>query len=224
MAAMIAAGAAATGPLSVDVISDVVCPWCYVGKRRLEAALELAPELHVLVQWKPFRLDPTIPREGIGRRDYLEHKFGSVEAVQPMHDQLAALGASVGIDFRFDRIARSPNTVDAHRLIRWAAAEGVQDETVERLFLGYFTEGRDIGDPAVLAQVGGDAGLGQEVVDRLRSTDDRAEVAAEIENAYRIGVSGVPCYIVERRYAIVGAQEPPILAQALSEIAAGQMN
>jgi len=217
---MTSGGIARTDPLSVDIISDVVCPWCYLGKRRLEAALELASERDVTVQWKPFRLDPTIPREGIGRRDYLERKFGSVEAVRPMHDQLAALGAAVGIDFRFDRITRSPNTVDAHRLIRWAAAEGVQDEAVERLFLAYFTEGLDIGHPAVLAQLGSDVGLGREVADRLSSAEDRAEVEGEIETAYRIGVSGVPCYIVDRRYAIVGAQEPPVLAGVLAEIAA----
>jgi predicted DsbA family dithiol-disulfide isomerase len=224
MAAMTSGGAVPTGPLSVDVVSDVVCPWCYLGKRRLEAALQLAPELDITVHWKPFRLDPTIPREGIERRNYLERKFGSVEAVQPMHDQLAGLGAAAGIEFRFDRITRSPNTVDAHRLIRWSEAEGAHQETVERLFLAYFTEGQDIGDPAVLARIAGDAGLRGEVVDRLRSAEDRAEVEGEIETAYRIGVSGVPCYIVERRYAIMGAQEPPILVQALSEIAAARTN
>lgn len=214
------AGATIARRMPIDVVSDVVCPWCYLGKRRLDEALELTPELNVAVNWKPFRLDPTIPPEGISRQAYLERKFGSVEANQPMYDDLVGLGRMEDIDFRFDRITRSPNTVDAHRLIRWAAEEDAQAPVVERLFFAYFTEGLDIGDHGVLATVADDAGLEADIASRLASDEDRAAVEAEIENAYKIGVTGVPCYIIDSRYAVMGAQESGTLAQALAEIAA----
>jgi predicted DsbA family dithiol-disulfide isomerase len=210
-------------PLSIDVVSDVVCPWCYLGKRRLESALTQTPEIDVTIRWKPFRLDATIPPEGIPRRVYLERKFGSVEGIQPMHDRLAEFGKAEGIDFRFDRIERSPNTVAAHRLVRWAEHDGAADAVVEALFRAYFTEGRDIGDADVLADVAATAGLDPDrVKERLASGEDQAEVEAEVVSAYRIGVTGVPCFIVDRRYAIIGAQEASTLAGALTDIAAAR--
>jgi predicted DsbA family dithiol-disulfide isomerase len=213
-------GLATPVALEIDVISDVVCPWCYLGKRRLDQALELTPELQASVRWKPFRLDPTIPPEGIPRSRYLEEKFGSLESVAPMHDQLADLGRIEGIDFHFDRITRSPNTVDAHRLVRWAEAENAQSQIVERLFMAYFTEGRDIGDPEVLVEAADDVGLDPtRIAEQLASDMDRATVEADIENAYQIGVTGVPCFIVAGQYAIMGAQEPGVLAEAFAQIA-----
>ncbi len=205
-------------PVTIDVISDVVCPWCYLGKRRLARAVGLLPEIPVVVRWRPFRLDPTIPPEGVARADYLTAKFGSLEALDESHRQLSARGQEEGIAYNFDRITRSPNTMDAHRLVRWAAAEGVQDDMVERLFAAYFSEGLDVGDPAVLADLAADVGLdGGAVAARLAGEEDREMIAAEIENAYRIGVSGVPCYIIDRRLAVTGAHPAEVLVQAIEQ-------
>jgi predicted DsbA family dithiol-disulfide isomerase len=137
--------------LTIDVVSDVVCPWCYLGKRRLEQALALMPDRDTTVRWRPFRLDPTIPPEGIDREDYLTRKFGSLEAVADSHQRLTEIGQAEGITYRFDAITRAPNTVNAHRLARWASAENRQDAMVERLFAAYFSEGLDVGDNAVVA-------------------------------------------------------------------------
>lgn len=207
------------GPsVQVDVVSDVVCPWCYIGKRRLARVAELLPEVSLAVRWRPFRLDPTIPQGGIAREEYLSRKFGSVEAVMPMHQRLAEMGAAEAIDFRFDRITRSPNTIDAHRVIRWADAAGSEDDIVERLFHAYFTEGRDVGDQAVLAEIGSAAGLNaDDVASRLASDEDRADVEAEVNEAYRIGVTGVPCFIVDQTYAVIGAHPGEIIADAIRQ-------
>ncbi len=205
-------------PVTVDVISDVVCPWCYLGKRRLALAIDLVPEIQVVVRWRPFRLDPTIPPEGVARDDYLTAKFGSVEAIGESHRQLSERGRAEGIIYNFDRITRSPNTVDAHRLVRWSAAEGVQDDMVERLFAAYFSEGLDVGDAGVLADLAADVGLdGATIAARLAGDEDRELVVAEIENAYRIGVSGVPCFIIDRRVAVTGAHPAEVLVQAFEK-------
>ncbi len=208
-------------PVTVDVISDVVCPWCYLGKRRLARAVGLLPEIQVIVRWRPFRLDPTIPPEGVAREDYLTAKFGSIEAVAESHRQLTERGRAEGIDYHFDRITRSPNTVDAHRLVHWAAAEGVQDDMVERLFTAYFSEGLDVGDPAVLADLAADVGFDSATIAaRLAGDEDRELIVAEIENAYRVGVSGVPCFIVDRRLAVTGAHPADVLVQAIEQAVA----
>ena len=208
-------------PLSIDVVSDVVCPWCYLGKRRLERALELLPEPEVSVGWHPFRLDPTIPPEGMEREAYLLQKFGDVDGIIASHKYLTAMGLEEGVEYHFDRINRSPNTVDAHRLIRWASADGLQDAMVERLFAGYFRDGVDIGDTQVLADLARDVGVGNgDIADRLAGDEDRAAVAGEIDNAYRIGVTGVPCFIIDRRYAVMGAHPPQELADAIVKAAA----
>ncbi|MCP4382195.1 MAG: DsbA family oxidoreductase [Hyphomicrobiales bacterium] len=208
-------------PLAIHVISDVVCPWCYLGRNRLAAALAQNPEVDAIVDWKSFRLDPTIPMGGIPREQYLSNKFGSVEATRPMYDQLIELGTEEGIAFRFDRITRSPNTVDAHRLIRWSAKDGKQDAVVEGLFKAYFTEGLDVGERRVLLAVAEDAGLrSQSIATRLSSEEDIAVVEAEIEHAYHIGVSGVPCFILGGRYVVTGAQPARVLADAIRTVAA----
>ncbi|MGD9869365.1 MAG: DsbA family oxidoreductase, partial [Hyphomicrobiales bacterium] len=137
--------------LDIDVVSDVMCPWCYIGKRRLEHALALVPEIQADVRWRPFQLDPTIPAEGMNRQDYLDRKFGPGGAGK-IYKQIELAGEAEGIPFRFDRIARSPNTLDCHRLIRWAAHDGFQDAVVDRLFELFFLEGADIGDRAVLVE------------------------------------------------------------------------
>lgn len=149
-------------PLTIDIVSDVVCPWCYIGKRNLEAALQQLPDSNIEVRWHPYQLDPTIPPEGIARRVYLERKFGA--RVDEIYTRVAAAGRQAGLDFAFDRIERSPNTLDAHRLIRWSQSVGKQDAVVERLFRAFFIEGRDIGDRAVLVDAASEAGMEADVV------------------------------------------------------------
>jgi predicted DsbA family dithiol-disulfide isomerase len=205
-------------PVTIDVVSDVVCPWCYLGKRRLEKALTIASEVPTVVRWRPYRLDPTIPPEGIDRKDYIIRKFGSLEAIEPAHERLTAYGKVEGIDYHFERIERSANTIDAHRLIRWAAAAGRQEAMVERLFAAEFTEGKDVGSIPVLAALAGEVGLDAEAIARrLASDEDRAEVIAEVENATRIGVTGVPCFILDGRYAVMGAHPAESLAAAIRD-------
>jgi predicted DsbA family dithiol-disulfide isomerase len=212
--------ATALKPLVIDVVSDVVCPWCFVGKRRLEKAIAIAA-VPVAVRWHPFQLDPTIPPEGKDRRAYLEAKFGTAERIAELHQAIAAAGASEGIDFAFDRIAVSPNTLAAHRLIRWAAAEGKQEAIVDALFRAYFLEGRDIGDAEVLADIAAAAGMDRtRVAARFASDEDRAEVESEIRSAQSVGVTGVPTFILAGRYGVVGAQAPQVLAEAFAQVAA----
>lgn len=209
-------------PISIDIISDVVCPWCFLGMRRLEQALEMVPELEASIRWRPFQLDPTIPPEGRDRKQYMAAKFGSAERVAASHERLTELGRSADIAFDFDAIAVSPNTLDAHRVIDWAGEVGadVQSALVRELFSLYFERGANIGDPAVLAEAARAAGLDREVVaGRLANDTGRAKVTAEVEHAQRIGVTGVPCFIVNNRYAITGAQEAAVLADALRRIA-----
>jgi predicted DsbA family dithiol-disulfide isomerase len=199
--------------LTIDVVSDVVCPWCYLGERRLEAALaqESRP---VDVRWRPYQLDPTIPEEGLDMADYLERKFGRDGRLKSVHDQLARLGAEVGISFAFDKILRAPNTLDAHRLIRWARSSGAQREVVDRLFRAYFTEGRDVRDRAVLVDVTGARDLDAEIVEKLLSGGADA-VRREIAEAQAIGVTGVPFFIFAGRIGLPGAQDVPLLHRAM---------
>ncbi len=211
--------AAPREPVSVDVISDVVCPWCFIGKRRLEQAVALT-QTPLTIRWRPFQLDPTIPPEGKDRRAYLEQKFGSAERIEEIYERVAAAGAEVGIPFAFDRIKVSPNTLDAHRLIRWAAESGRQDAIVEALFRAYFFDGKDIGDRAMLADIAEAAGMDRtEINRRLASDDDRADVRADIVASQRIGVTGVPTYILASRYGLVGAQPAEELARAFAQVA-----
>jgi predicted DsbA family dithiol-disulfide isomerase len=210
----------ADAPLSVDVVSDVVCPWCYIGKRRLEHAASTAG-LPLVVRWRPFQLDPTIPPEGKDRDAYLTAKFGSKERIRALHSNVVSVGASEGIAFAFDRIRVSPNTLDAHRLVRWAGESGQQSEIVEALFRAYFLEGRDIGDHRELVLVAESCGLDAATIAAdLDSPRDRESVAAEIAEAQRIGVTGVPTFILDGRYGLVGAQPSAQLAAAMRDAAA----
>ena len=207
--------------VAIDVVSDVVCPWCYLGKRRLEKALTLVPEVNAVVRWHPFQLDATIPPEGMDRKEYLRRKFGDLGRIEAAHERLAEMGRREGIDYEFDKIERSANTIDAHRVIHWAGAEGVEDAMVERLFRAYFTEGLDIGDRTVLAHLAGEVGLeAAEIAARLASEEDVEAVRTAIEEAYRIGVTGVPCFIIDQRYAVIGAEAPETIAQAIRQAVA----
>jgi predicted DsbA family dithiol-disulfide isomerase len=207
--------------VSVDVVSDVACPWCFLGKRRLERAVALLPDLDVAIHWRPYRLDPSIPPEGMDRQHYIMRKFGSREALDAAHARLTELGRAEGINYRFDLITRSADTTNAHRLVRWANEAGLEDAMVERLFAAYFSEGHDIGDTAVLERLAGDVGLQPAAVAmRLASDEDRSVVAAEIDEAYRIGVSGVPTFIIDGRYGIVGAHPAETIAAGIRRVAA----
>jgi predicted DsbA family dithiol-disulfide isomerase len=203
--------------ISVDVVSDVVCPWCFIGKRRLEKAVAAMVETPVSVRWRPFQLDPTIPPSGVPRQEYLKRKFGA-ERISQIHQPVIAAGAMEGIDFRFDRIRRSPNTIDAHRLIRWAHSQGFEEPMVERLFQLYFLEGQDIGDEKILSGAASDIGLdGRAAADFLAANSARQEVLQEIESAGRFGVTGVPTFIIANRYAVIGAQDSRYIAGAIAK-------
>lgn len=195
--------------MHIDIISDVVCPWCFIGKRRLEKALALRSEIAAEITWRPFQLNPDMPEEGMARADYIAAKFGDSGHSRRIHQTITEAGASVGIDFALDRIKRSPNTRNAHRLIRFASARGSADAVVERLFRGYFLEGRDVGDIATLATIAAEAGIGSDEARAfLESNEERAEIIAEDRNARRLGINAVPCFIFAGQYAVSGAQEP----------------
>lgn len=207
----------------IDVVSDVVCPWCYLGKHRLERAVALVPEIDVAIHWRPYQLDPSVPPEGMAWSDYVTRKFGSLDALEEGHRRLTEYGREVGIAYNFGAVARSANTINAHRVVRWATEAGKQTAMVERLFAAYFSEGRDIGDQAVLASLAGEIGLDvADVAERLKGDDGRPEVEAEIAEAYQIGVTGVPTFILARRYGVVGAQSVETLAGAIRQTAAKQ--
>lgn len=207
--------------ISVDVVSDVMCPWCLIGKRRLEQALDrLDDDISVQVRWRPYQLDATLPAEGKDRKKYLEDKFGGPERAQQVYASIEDAGRAENIDFKFSDIAVSPNTLDAHRLIRWAQNEGedVQGRLVERLFQMFFLEGRNIGKHEVLIEAAGHAGMDTAIVQSLLPTDkDRAEVQEEISIAQQMGVTGVPCFIIDKKYAVMGAQAPETLVQAITD-------
>jgi predicted DsbA family dithiol-disulfide isomerase len=207
--------------MQIDVVSDTVCPWCFIGKRRLARALALRPGVEAQVFWRPYRLDPTIPREGVDRKAYLRAKFGDGPRNAAIGEALRNEGASEGIDFAFDKIAKTPNTLDSHRLIRWAGSAGNQDDVVERLFKAYFLEGRDIGDPGVLTDVAAQAGMDAELVGELLGKDaDLDQVEREAGLASQMGISGVPTFIFDSRFMISGAREPEILAKIIDRAAA----
>ncbi len=197
--------------LAIDIVSDVICPWCFIGKRRLEKALRLLPsEIEIEIHWRPYELNPDMPAEGIDRKLYRTRKFGSWERSQALDAQVAQAGAGEGIPFAFDRMERTPNTFDAHRLIWLAGVEGVQDAIVEALFQAYFVDALDVSDREVLARVAGAAGL---VVDSRRGSD---AVREEESWARRQGVQGVPYFLINGATAISGAQNPELIAATLS--------
>lgn len=209
--------------VEVDVVSDVMCPWCYIGKKNLEEAAAGLTDIALGVNWLPFQLDPTLPPEGKDRQQYLSEKFGGEAKARSIYERVTQAGRQAGIDFNFDAIAVSPNTLDAHRLIRWAGGvdASTQDRVVERLFRLYFVEGANIGDGDVLVGAAVVAGMDGEIVRDLLATDrDREAVVHNIAAAQKMGVTGVPCFIIDRRYAVMGAQPPEILLQAIRQASA----
>jgi len=208
--------------LTIDVVSDVVCPWCYLGHKRLEAAIASLDDIDVSVSWRPFQLDPTIPPEGKDRKEYMRAKFGDGDRLGQVHANLVALGAIEGISFDFDAISVAPNTLDAHRLIRWAGGAGtdIQGRLVDDLFSRYFERGEDIGDPAILIEAARATGMDAAVVEGLLASDADADaVRTEIGTASRMGITGVPCFLLEGKYAVMGAQDADTLADAIRQVA-----
>ena len=206
--------------MMIDVVSDVVCPWCYVGKRHLEAAMRQNPNLEYTVHFRPFQLDPNIPREGLDRTDYMVRKFGSLERINEAHKRLEEMGSNVGIHFSFGKIKRAVNTLDAHRLIRWAFAAGTQSAVKESLLSLYFEQGVDISNRDVLIEVAGQNGLDTDVARTLlESGTDIDSVQQEIEQIQQIGISGVPFFILAGKYGLSGAQPIDVMARALEKAA-----
>ena len=193
--------------MQLDIFSDTICPWCYVGKRRLARALTLRPQPKLVVRWRAFQLNPTMPPEGIQRERYIEAKFGGTERAKRIHEAVSAVGASEGINFHFERIRRTPNTLSSHRLLRKSAQHGLQGELLEALFAAYFVAGRDIGDHQVLAEIATEVGIPDAEI-FLAQGGGIEEVKAEDALARRQGINGVPCFIFNGRFLLSGAQEP----------------
>lgn len=207
--------------IRVEIVSDVMCPWCYIGKKRLEMAQNLLDGIELDIHWMPFQLDGTLPKTGKPRADYLSEKFGGKERAQTAYSQIEETGAALDIPFAFDLIEYSSNTLDAHRLIHWAEQEDLQNQMAERLFQAYFLEGQNIGDDDVLAALSGDIGMDDdEILDKLHTDLAKDVVKQQIAEAQKIGVTGVPCFILGQKYAIMGAQEPETLAEAITRTAA----
>ncbi len=202
--------------LTVEVVHDLVCPWCFLGLRRLQRLLRRRPDLGFEVAWRPFLLNPDMPRVGMPRADYVVRKFGGEDRARRLYSSIAEIGRGEGLMFRFDRIRRTPSSVDAHRLVRFAAAYGRAAEMVEALFSAHFTDGRDIGDATVLVGVAQACGLDAAGVRRFLYSDAETDaVHAENLRAHRLGINGVPCFVIGGRHAIAGAQEPEVLERLL---------
>jgi predicted DsbA family dithiol-disulfide isomerase len=208
-------------PIRIDVISDVVCPWCFIGKRRLEKAVALTPEIPVEVHYHPYFLNDWIPREGMARTDYLTRKFGSPEAYRGMAGRVSEAAAQEGLTYAIDKIARQPNTLDSHRLIHWAGRKGKGPEMKQKLMDLYFTQGADLSDPEVLVRAAADVGLDPDAVrPLLASEEDVEEITMAASAAKEAGVNGVPTFIFNGRMAVSGAHEPEMLADVIRKAAA----
>ena len=206
--------------MQLDVISDTVCPWCYIGKRRLDKAISSwdRKDVEIAVTWRPYQLDATIPVEGVDRQKYYERKFGA-ERAKEAGKVIAELGEQEGIHFAFDKIKRSPNTLDSHRLVKWAGTAGVQLDAVELLFKRYFEEGADIGQHEVLIEVATDIGMDADLVRELLATDtDRKHIENEDHMAREMGVTGVPCFLFENKFSVVGAQDVETLTKVFTRV------
>ena len=209
-----------TSALPIDMVSDIVCPWCFIGKRRLEKAIALRPDIPVEVRFRPYFLNPWIPREGMSRTEYLTTKFGSPERYRDIARRVAQAAAAEGLTYALDSIKRQPNTLDCHRLILWAGEIGNAARMKQRLMDLYFTEGGDLTDRDVLVEAAADCGLDADLVrKRLAADDDVTRVEREANSAKEAGIDGVPCFIFAGLVAVAGAQAPEHLAQAIERAA-----
>lgn len=207
--------------IKVDIISDPICPWCFIGKTRLDRALERNPNHEFLIEWHPFQLNPEMPEEGMDRREYLETKFGGKDGAIKVYSQIDQTAQADGLTLDFAGIKRTPNTLDAHRLIHWAGIEGKQNAVVDRLFKAYFKEGRDISEHSVLVRIASAAGLDGNAVQKLLDSEaDKEDIKARDANARTKGVTGVPCFIVDNHYVVNGAQPLELWESVIQEIEA----
>lgn len=215
-----------TATVKLDVLSDPICPWCYIGKTHLDKALAAEGEHPFVIEWHPFQLNPDMPDGGMDRREYLERKFGGKDGAIRVYGQIAQHAEDAGIEIDFAAIQKTPNTVNAHRLIHWAGIEGKQNEVVDALFSAYFKEGRDIGDIETLADIADAAGMDAAVVTRLlKSDEDKQAIRDRDTHSREMGVNSVPTFIVGSRHAVPGAQPPELwqkVIQDLREQAAAQ--
>lgn len=210
-------------PVRIDVVSDVVCPWCFIGKHRLEAALKLKPDIAVDVHYHPYFLNDWIPREGISREEYLTTKFGSIDRYKDIAQRVGAAAAAEGLVYDSSKMKRQPNTTDCHRLIHWAEAIGKAPEMKQKLMDLYFTEGGDLTQTGTLVQAAAAVGLDAETVRAdLASDKDVDVVGAQAQQAKEAGIEGVPCFIFGGRFAVSGAQAPEYLAEAIERVATGK--
>ncbi len=209
--------------LTIEVVYDLVCPWCFLGTRRLRRALRSRPEVFADLIWRPFLLNPDIGPGGVGRQDYLARKFGGEERARRLHTTIAEMGRIEGVPFRFDRVRHIPPSLDAHRLVRFATRHGLADDMVDALFSAYFSRGADLGDAHELATIAASLGFSHTAVLAFIASGQEAEsVHADNLRAHRLGINGVPCFVVAERHAIAGAQEPEVLERLLdAAIAAG---
>ena len=200
--------------MKVTIVSDTICPWCYVGKRRFDRALAERTEIKPEIEWRPFQLNPEMPVEGLDRKAYMRAKFGSDERAAEIYTAIREAGNGEDIPFAFDSISRVPNTTASHRLISWSLSSGRQDELVEELFRSYFLNGKDIGEIDVLVEAAAVVGLDEAEARAFLSGDEGAEQAqAASMEAHRLGISGVPCFVFDGKYAVSGAQEPEVFSQ-----------
>lgn len=206
--------------IRLDIFSDPVCPWCYLGKANLDRALEAHPEHPFAVEWHPFQLNPDMVAAGVDKRSYLAERFGAGK-LDAVHDRLKAMAKQAGLDMDPDVPQRIPNTLDAHRMVHWAGLEGRQTPMVSALFRAYWREGRDIGDPAVLATLAGEVGMDAALAARLLASDaDADDIRARDQDARKKGVTAVPTFLIARQYVLSGAQPPELWGQVIAELAA----
>ena len=205
--------------VKLDILSDPICPWCYIGKANLDRALEQRPNHPFVIEWHPFQLNPDMPREGVDRRTYLESKFGGKEGAVRAYTPVVEHAKAAGLDINFEAMERTPNTLDAHRLIHWAGIEGRQTAIVSSLFRAYFRDGRDIGSHDVLADIADSAGMDASVVLRLLATDEDTQLIRDKDVSARdMGVNSVPTFIVASRHAVPGAQPTELWLKVMDEI------
>ncbi|TGD63080.1 DsbA family oxidoreductase [Tabrizicola sp. WMC-M-20] len=205
--------------IKLDIFSDPVCPWCYIGKANLDRALEAAPDHPLDIEWHPFQLNPGMPPEGVDRAEYLEAKFGGKAKAVEIYARVEQATRDAGLTIDFSSIAKMPNTLNAHRLIHWAGLEGRQTAIVSALFRAYWREGRDIGDAATLTDIAQAAGMDRALTQRLLATDEDTEaLKARDIHARQRGVTGVPCFIIGNQYVVSGAQPPQVWADVLAEL------
>jgi len=208
-----------TQTVKLDILSDPICPWCYIGKTNLDKALASVPDHPFVIEWHPFQLNPDMPEGGMDRREYLERKFGGKEGAVRAYAPVVEHAEKAGLNIDFEAMKRTPNTLDAHRLIHWAGIDGKQNQVVDALFTAYFVQGRDIGDHEVLADIADSVGMDAAVVLKLLKSDaDRDDIRQRDTHSREMGVNSVPTFIVANQHAVPGAQPPELWAQVIGEI------